>query len=178
MRTLKILLVLVAVILSGFSRDSQTNENVFLKKRTGAEVVVPLKYWGGTIPDLSSGRTPCTPEAYGASIVSAGWLQGHQTHGGKLIPELSTWEIPSCTFTGTESISQCTGTITVANGDSYNFSAIMVINPFTTVVTANVTINDGVGRFEGVTGQMTLNGTLGSGAVVTWSGEGFLIFPK
>ncbi len=169
MRTLRILLVLLAVILSGFSRDSQ---------RIGAEVVVPFKFWGGTIPNLSSGRTACTPLEYGASIVRLGLMQGHQTHGGKLIPELSPWEITSCIFTGTESISQYIGTITVANGDSYNFSGIMVINPFTRTVNTNGTINGGAGRFEGVTGQFTLNGTLGDFAVVTWSGEGFLSFPK
>jgi hypothetical protein len=54
----------------------------------------------------------------------------------------------------------------------------MVINPFTRAVSAEVTVTDGVGRFEGVTGQFTLNGTLGAGAVVTWTGEGFLSFPK
>ena len=45
MRTLKILLVLVAVVLSGFSRDSQTNENV-LERALGVIAVVPLKFNG------------------------------------------------------------------------------------------------------------------------------------
>lgn len=178
MRTLKILLVLVAVILSGFSKDSQADENVLLKKRSDAGVVVPLKFHGGTMPDLSSGRTVCTPAEYGASIVRSGWMQGEQTHGGKLIPEQSRWEIPSCTFNGTETVSDCYGTITVANGDSYFFTAIMTINPFTRAVSCNVNIIGGTGRFEGATGQLTLNGSLGSGSVVTWSGEGSISFPK
>lgn len=171
MRTLKILLVLVAVILSGFSRDSQING-------TKDGVVVPFKFWGGTIPNLAGGWTVCTPLEYRAAIVKLGLMQGHQTHGGKLIPELSPWEITSCTFTGTESISQAHGTITVANRDSYNYSGTMVINPFTRVVIATGTVTGGVGRFEGVTGEFTLNGTLDDYAVVTWSGEGFLTFPK
>jgi hypothetical protein len=166
MKTLKILLVLVSVILSGFSKDSQ---------RTEAGVVKSLKFWGGTIPDLSSGRLGCSG---GASIVRLGWMQGHQTHGGALIPEQSPWEITSCIYTGTEIISQCRGTITVANGDSYFYTGIMTIYTTTGVVHADGIVDDGEGKFEGVTGKFTLNGSLGSGSVVTWSGEGSLSFPK
>jgi len=171
MKTLKILLLVVAVILSGFAKDSQTG-----KTETG--VVVPLKFRGATIPDYSSGWTVCTPVESGAAIVRSGWMQGHQTHGGVLIPEMSTWVITSCTAVGTTTISVANGTITVANGDSYFLNAIMVINHSTFEVSCDITINDGVGRFEGVTGELTLNGFLDSNIVVTWSGEGFLNFPK
>lgn len=171
MKTLKILLIIAAVMISGFSKDTQTDG-------TKDGVVVPFKFWGGTIPNLAGGLTVCTPVEYGAAIVRLGLMQGHQTHGGKLIPELSPWEITSCISNGTESISQAQGTITVANGDSYNYSGIMVINPSTRTVSATGNVTGGVGRFEGVTGEFTLNGTLGDYAVVTWSGEGFLTFPK
>ena len=175
MKTLKILLVLVAVILSGFSRDSQ---------RTEAGVVVPMKFKGVIIPNPSAGVTECIPAEVPGQIPyiahsRTGWLQGHQTHGGKLITELSTWEIFSCNtdFTTMKNTSLIEGVNTVANGDSYFYDCIMIVNLLTDEVTLNITATGGVGRFEGVTGQATLIG-IRTESGIPISGEGFFSFLK
>ena len=174
MKTLRILLVLVAEILSGFSRDSQ---------RTEAGVVKPMKFDGVIITNPSAGLTVCTPPA-GPGIPAiahsrTGWLQGNQTHGGKLITELSKWEIFSCNtdFTSGLNTSQIAGVNTVANGDSYSFTCSMIVNIFTNDVILNVNVTGGVGKFEGVTGQMTLTG-IHTESGIPVNGGGSLSFPK
>jgi hypothetical protein len=108
-----------------------------------------------------------------------GWLQGHQTHGGKLITEQSTWEISSCStdFDTNLNTSQITGVNTVANGDSYSYTCIMTVNIVTNDVILYVTVTGGVGSFEGVTGQMKLTG-IHTESGIPVSGEGSLSFPK
>ena len=173
MKTLKILLMLAAVILSGFSRDSQ---------RTEAGVVKTVKFDGVIITNPSAGLTECTPmgEPYPYIAHSkTGWLQGIQSHGGKLITELSTWEIFSCNtdFTTGLNYSQIAGVNTVANGDSYSFTCIMIVNIFTSEVILDVNVTGGVGIFEGVTGQMTMTG-IHSESGIPVSGGGLFNFPK
>src|SRR5512135_2992717 len=121
MKTLRILVVLLAVILSGFSKDSL---------RTDTGVIKPMKFDGVIITNPSAGLTVCTPVGEPYPFIAhsrTGWLKGHQTHGGKLITELSTWEISSCStnFSSGLNTSQITGVNTVANGDSYTFTCIM-----------------------------------------------------
>ena len=177
MRTLKILLVLVAVILSGFSRDSQ---------RTETGVTVPQKFKGTIILNPSAGLTVCTPlsipgQEFPPTIAHSrtGWLEGNQTHGGKLITELSTWEIFSCDtdFTTMLNTSQVEGVNTVANGDAYSYTCTMITNIVSKTVTIYVTATGGTGRFEGVSGQVTLKGIHSEGEIPV-SGEGFLTFRK
>jgi hypothetical protein len=167
MKILKILLVVVAVVLSGFSRDSQ---------RTEAGLVKAVKMSGQTID--TGGELFCTPVQYGISHTQFGLLKGNQTHGGKIIPELSPWEITGCStdLTTRLNISTIYGTVTVANGDSYFYDCIMIVNIDDKSVIMYITITDGMGRFEGVTGQVTCTGSLNG--VVTFSGEGFMSFPK
>lgn len=171
MKTLKFIIVLFAVILYGFSRDSQTD-------KTEAGIAVPMQFWGGTIPDASGGFTACSgviPVAHH----KYGWIQGHQTHGGKLIPELSPYEIVSCETnlsTGLN-ISQIVGEVTVANGDSYTYTCVMTVNIFTDEAILTINITSGKGRFEGAAGEITLTGTHVEGSI-SFSGEGFITFQK
>ena len=172
MKTLKILLLLGALILSGFSRELQRAEMV----------VKPIKFNGVIIMNPSGGVTECTPlgEPYPyIAHLRSGWLQGIQSHGGKLNTELSTWEISGCStnFTNGLNTSQITGVNTVANGDSYSYTCIMTVNIFTNDVILNVTVTSGTGRFEGVTGQMMLTG-IHTESGIPISGEGFMTFPK
>lgn len=173
MRNLKILLVLVAVVLSGFSRDSQ---------RTEAGVTKTVKFDGVIITNPSAGLIVCTPVGapYPAIAHSrTGTLSGHQSHGGKLITELSTWEISSCNtdFSSMLNISQIEGVVTIANGDSYTFNCVMTVNIVTNDVILNVTVTGGVGKYEGVTGEIMMIG-IHTESGIPVSGEGLINFPK
>lgn len=168
MKTLKILLVLFAVILSGFSRDSQV---------TKAKVTVPIKFDGVIITDPSAPDTECSG---GGTHASSGWLEGHQSHGGRLITEQSTWTIPDCstdisTMTNTSNIY---GINTVANGDTYSYKCEMLANIATGAIMLYVHVLDGTGRFEGVKGEITLSGNNTGSGLIPVSGWGFLILTK
>jgi len=167
MKTFKIMLVIVTMILSGFSKDSQRTEAGFVK---------PMKMSGQTID--TGEELMCTPVVYGISHTQFGLLKGNTTHGGKIIPELSPWEITGCStdLTTRLNVSTINGTVTVANGDSFYYDCIMIVNIDDQSVIMNITITDGVGRFEGVTGQLTCTGSLDG--VVTFTGEGYLSFPQ
>jgi hypothetical protein len=173
MRTFKFLLVLVTVILSGFSIESQRSES---------GVVLPMKIEGVIITNPSAGQTICTPTGAPYPTIAhsrTGWLQGHQTHGGKINPELSTWLLSSCStdFATKINTSQIEGVITVANGDSYTYTCIMMVNLITNDVILNITATGGVGIFEGISGQMTLTG-IHTDKGIPVSGEGYLSFTK
>lgn len=176
MKTLKILLVLAAVILSGFSRNSQKTEK---------GVTVPFKFDGIIITNPSAGYTICTPPADPSKNIPliaharTGWLQGHQSHGGQLITEKSTYTIISCNtnFTTGTNTAMIEGVNTVANGDTYTYTSRMEVNIGSKDLILFITLTGGTGRFEGATGYATLTGVHVEGGIPV-SGWGFLTFPK
>jgi hypothetical protein len=155
MKTLNILLLLLAMIFSGFSRDS---------RGPGAVVTVPVKLDGVIIQDPSS-ETVCTPTGSPYPYIAhsrTGWLQGNASHGGRLITEQSTWIIKSCytNFTTMINYSIIEGVNTVANGDTFSYTGTMEVDITISShpVTLFINITGGTGRFEGVTGQVILTG--------------------
>lgn len=176
MKTLKILLVITFVIISGFSKDSQTDENMFPKNGTDNSVTVPMKVWGSTI-DNGTDVTPCDCW-YGLSHTRYGFLQGHQTHGGELNTYASTWEIKECWTSGWKNTSRIEGTNTVANGDTYNYTAIMIFPDFRDPnFTMDIDLEGGTGRFAGATGHVKCTG-IHLLHTINFTGEGYITFLK
>ncbi|MBN2666377.1 MAG: hypothetical protein JXR67_07690 [Bacteroidales bacterium] len=174
MRTLKILLVLLAVVFCGFSKDSH---------RTTNGVTVPIKFEGVIIATDNSDVIVCTPLGYPYPTIShsrKGWLEGNQSHGGRLNTELSTWTIFNChtDFSSKINSSYIEGLNTVANGDAYSYICTMLVNISTFEVTLYVTIDGGTGRFEGATGQMTLTGFHPGTGLIPVQGWGSITFSK
>ncbi|MBN1388195.1 MAG: hypothetical protein JW965_07095 [Bacteroidales bacterium] len=179
MKTLHILLVIAFVIISGFAKDTQTDENVFPKKGTDKSVTVPIKVWVTTIDNNALPRTDCTGYPP-MSHTGGGWLEGHQTHGGRFITSQSTWIITDCETSGYINTSHISGTNTVANGDSYPYTCDMEVvlaeaPPF--MVTLYITIGSGTGRFEGASGYVECHG-YHNGEVISVAGEGTITFAK
>lgn len=176
MKPLNILLVFtIAVLLSGFSGDSHS---------TKSGVTVPFKFDGVIITNPSP-EVICTPipgEGDEFPLIKHsrfGWVQGHQTHGGRLITEQSTWEISSCysDFATMLNYSQIDGVNTVANGDSYTYSCTMTTDLSARTVTLDITVTGGTGRFEGATGRVVLSGVYTESGIPV-SGQGYIIFRK
>jgi len=176
MKTLKVMSLLAAVALSGFSGNSQGPDK---------GVTLPFKFDGVIITNPSSGLTVCTPPAdptNGIPLITharTGWLQGNQSHGGRLITEQSTWVISDCntSFSNGINTSHITGENTVANGDSYFYTCIMEVNIYSTDVLLYITVTGGTGRFENATGFATLTGVRTESGIPV-SGWGFLALPK
>jgi hypothetical protein len=174
MKTMSIFLLMLAMIFCGFTKDS---------KSMRAGVTVPTRFDGVIIQDYST-LTTCTPtgDPYpDIAHASTGWLQGTASHGGRLITEQSTWIITSCNtdFARMINTSIIEGVNTVANGDSFFYTATMEVNIAISShpVILDITITDGTGRFEGVTGHIILTG-FHTEAGVPVSGWGSLTFPK
>lgn len=154
------------------------SEQLELKK---GEIVVPAKCWLTTVLDPTIPFVTCVPEEYGVHIPGGGWMKGHETHGGKLKEELSTWSIPVCYLgPGPDQLTEIVeGTHTVANGDSYFYSGTLTINYVTSALTGEIDINGGTGKYEGATGHLTLTGKQNMELMMaTFTGEGFWIFAK
>jgi len=174
MRTLKIFLVFVAVILSGFSKDSL---------RPDRGVTVPFRFDGMIITNPSSGWTVCTPPADPSKTIAharTGWIQGNQSHGGRLITELSEYTISSCNTDFATGINTAfiNGVCTVANGDSYTYTCTMKVNILTGEIILYLTVTGGTGRFNNAAGQATLTGIHTDTGKHPISGWGSLTFAK
>jgi hypothetical protein len=167
MKTLKILLILLAVIFSGFSKDSQSSRAI---------VTVPFRFDGVIITDRSSG-TACT----GVPAITharTGWLQGNQSHGGKLITGQSTWTILNCQTVSRTNTAYIEGINTVANGDSYSYICTMLTDIISFEVTLYVTVTGGTGIYEGATGEAVLKGLNTNSGQIPVYGWGSLTISK
>ena len=193
MKALKILLVLVAVVLSGFSKNMLTDENVALKK---TNVRIPLKgvicmTWNYDVPSLPVAGTPVTntsgevliPQLY---LSGAAWLTGHSTHMGEFIPEQTH-------MTGLHAeldmVALSTGKVIIAGeyeailtGDNGNHIDLLsqiridVTDPSNWTnwtITGNYQVTGGSGKFENASGSGVLNGLL-----PCWDFEGTLEYPR
>jgi hypothetical protein len=139
-----------------FTESDQTDQ-IELKKAT---VHVPMKCWFTTVADYSLDMITCSPEEMGVAVLSGGFMKGHATHGGKLKTELSCWRILDCEFDYEQG--QMTGYIegknTVANGDYYFYTGVLHISVMTGMLSGEIIMDDGVGKFKGVTGNLVIDG--------------------
>lgn len=124
MRTTLFFAIVFSFMLSGCTKDITTDEMVDLKK---ASVPVPAKCSFTTTPDFTLGATLCTPTEMGVAICGGGWMSGHQSHGGKLVTEKSTYRVVNCEFDylTLQASENIEGSHTVANGDSYSYTATL-----------------------------------------------------
>lgn len=169
---MKILLVVVAVIFSGFSTDTQKNK----------EVTVPMRFDGAIITDQTT-ETVCTPAGDPFPYIAharKGWLQGNVSHGGKLNAGQSTWTIFNCQtdFASKVNTSNIEGVNTLANGDLCYYTCIMLTNISTMEVVLNITFIGGTGRYMGVVGHAVLTGVNTGSGYIPISGWGSLTFAK
>ncbi len=180
----KVVFALMTVILFTIScekesfTESDPTDQVELKKAT---VKVPFKGWYSLVPDASVGTVVCSPEEMGIERLAGGFMQGHETHGGKLKTELSIWKNTGCDFNPElYRLTICVeGRHTVANGDYYFYTGILYTNVADGTITGEIIMDDGVGKYEGVKAKLSITGfhnlETGESAFTT---EGYCIFVK
>jgi hypothetical protein len=181
MKKLVYLLIFAFVITSGCTKDSLSDENVFLKKKSTQCVIVPAKCWFTTVPDFSMGFVPCSPVEMEVALLRHGGMKGHLAHGGALITDLSYYNVLGCEFdymnlTVTENI---VGIHTVANGDCYTFTGQIQVDVTNGMLSGTVLVDGGTGRYDGATASLTLTGVHNFETnVATMTGEGLWTFTK
>ncbi len=158
-----------------FTESDELNQ-IELKKAT---VKVPMKCWFTTVPDYSLDMIACSPEELEVAVLSGGFIEGHQTHGGKLKTNLSPWTVMNCEFDPVAGVltGYIEGKNTVANGDYYFYTGVMHIAVANGMLTGSITMDDGVGKFEDVTGDLLITGKSEMN-VATFTAEGFCTFTK
>lgn len=170
--------MLASVMLAGCAKDPVSEEAVELKDQmTGKRI--PKICWLSTIPNFSAGTILCMPEDLGIGIIAGGWMQGHETYGGKLISDECPWHVNSCEINlETMVVTFYTqGMHTMANRDYYFFNAVNTLSLVDGAMVCQVSCYGGVGRYENATAAITLNGSYDFETnVATLSGRGYWVF--
>ena len=174
--------VLITVLISGCS-EFETSRDLFdqenapeLKK---AKVPIPAKCWTTTVPDFTQGTILCIPEIDGVVVVAGGNMSGIEAHGGKLDTEKSTWNVTGCDFDyeNLQIVEYIEGKHTMMNGDYFLYTGALKLNVSDGTIAGVVNINEGVGRFEGGTAEVSINGVYDFETdIATMKGKGFWNF--
>jgi len=180
MKKLCYLLMLAAVMLTGCAKDPMNEETIDLKERK-AEKRIPKICWLSTIPNYSLGTILCMPEELGAEMIAGGWMQGHESYGGKLRSEECPWVVNSCELNYKTMVVTffSEGMHTLANRDYYFFNAENTLNLADGSMVCQVSCYGGVGRYENATAEITLTGSYNFETnVATFSGRGYWVFSE
>ena len=128
------------------------------------------------------------------SISAGGSITGNATHVGLINAELSYWNVTDVGFSKTfitviteegpvdipEYITEyIEGEIHSPVGDHYNYEGEAIIHVPTLVLTGEMRFMGGTGRFEGVSGAISLSGTANfAEGSATFKGNGTIIYPN
>jgi len=184
MKSLIYLLTFALVLLSGCAKDILNDENADLKKAT---VPIPMKAWFCSTPnpDLPPIHIANLPDVPGNYFPGGGFISGHATHCGEVIASKSPSVIKQIYFDVAHYIAtgemrivmKNEGRITAANGDSYRFKSTAYVSMADKIenmtFTGPVYMDDGTGKFEGMTGTVEMTGQ-GS----CWTAEGLIKYEK
>ncbi len=179
----KVLFVFTVILVSliGCNKDIVNDENVLLKKRSGETITVPARCVFTTIPDFSLGYTLCSPPEMEVGILSGGFMEGNISHGGKLISALSNYRVIDCDFNYTElrASENIEGIHTAANGDQYSYIGTIQLDITNGILSGEVIVTGGTGRYEGSTAFLTIAGIHDlSTNIASMTGEGYWTFRK
>lgn len=109
------------------------------------------------IPDPEAPMLTCSPVGAEIKMHSRGWISGHENIFGKFDQEHSIYEKESCELNMTDEgpvvYNRTNVIVQRSNGDKMFAVNNMWINVATGDIWGYTEINDGTGRFEGVTGR-------------------------
>ena len=138
-------------------------------------VNVPMKVDFYCTPDETLPFVECTPSQAGIFLKGGGVVNGNATHVGLVNSEKSPWLMTGCSFNpmAYQLTSYVAGKITAANGDYFFYTGQIVTQLPDYTLTGEIIMNDGTGKFKGVTGSVLIEGGVDmTTGVLSWSGEG------
>jgi hypothetical protein len=143
-----------------------------------AGVKVPLKADFYSVPRMDLPPNLCTPTNIGFMLPGGFYVGGESSHTGSVRLMESPFTITGCGFTADGKLMMMgNGTIAADNGDKYYYTATTYSNMQDFTFTGTVIMDDGTGRFEGCTGEVTMVGTQ-SPTGSQWHAEGYIIMKK
>ncbi len=149
MKTLVYLFVIAMLLFAGCAKDEMVTDEADMNLKKAEIKGIPLK-----------GDFYSVPTAWDANrMMSAGYLVGNITHLGKLIPELSTFDITEADLSTYPNIVYwMEGQLAAANGDLLFYTIVGNADMTIGTVEADVTYTGGTGRLAKYTGYAHFTG--------------------
>ena len=157
MKTLVYLFAIAMLLFAGCAKDEMFEEDMNLKS---AEVKsIPLK-----------GDFYSVPTAWDENgMMSSGYLVGNITHLGKMIPELSTFDVTQADLSAYPIVGYgMAGQLAAANGDLLYYTLVGTVDMTTGIVEADVTYTGGTGRLAKYTGYAHFTGQTDPATGITY----------
>lgn len=141
------LMIVFSAFSMDYTRDADNQGNV--KEKT-MKVTIISHF------DLASGYDIIPAPEYEVIVCTKGWFSGHTSHGGIFDELNSEWEQTSASFDfGTMTLTQyTTGVITMANGESVDYTSVSTFDAVRHAGTSVATITGGTGRYENAEGTI------------------------
>ena len=171
--------------------------------RNNAEVGALQRPFSATFTTISDGSLFCLYSGIeiledlcgtedGSYIAGGGPITGNATHVGLIQEDKSFWKVTGVLLSESmvtigpadedvipEFLTQyISGEIHSANGDYYVYKGEATVNVLTSVLTGKMDFTGGTGRFEGVSGSISLEGTADTSGNGTFKGNGVIIYPR
>lgn len=157
-------------------------ENDFTNDTKSAKIekvkTFQIKGWVTATPDPDQPAIACAPVEAGATVKGMGWVCGHDNIFGEFDPENSTYELEFCELDMTPEgpVIYCKTNVILQrmNGDQMYLVNHMWIHVVSGEISGYNDINNGTGRFEGVTGKTDmLNGIIDlATGIASWEEDG------
>ena len=149
MKTLVYLFAITMLLFAGCAKDEMFTDDADMNLKSAEVKSIPLK-----------GDFYSVPTAWDANgMMSAGYLVGNITHLGKMIPELSTFEITAADLSTYPNIVYwMEGQLAAANGDLLFYKIVGTADMTIGITEADVIYTGGTGRLEKYTGYAHFTG--------------------
>ncbi len=190
-----LLLIALPLLVAGCEKDPLLGggpENKPGFERNETDLGAVHKPFSATFTTLPGGDTLKLDDDF--SISAGGSITGNATHVGLINAELSNWKVTNVGFSDTlvnlgndedpvylpEYITEfIEGEIHSPAGDHYNYKGEAIIHVPTLVLSGEMRFEGGTGRFEGVSGAISLSGTANfAEGSATFKGNGTIIYPN
>ncbi len=184
MKTLIYLFAIAMILFAGCAKDEmfdQNPNNLELKK---AKVPIPVKADFCAIPDMTVPPVSVNIPGQGTQYLPGGmYVTGTCSHMGKVNSEKSYCKVETLTFVFEDGnpflLETGTGTMTAANGDSYNITWWVKTSLPSMEYIGEVEMSGGTGKFEGCSGTTDMIGSVDLATKTNcWTAEGYIEFDK
>jgi hypothetical protein len=181
MKAISNLLIIFLLIFSACNKENVVEDEYLRLKNAGLDIQLDLSFSGK--PDWTAPKVACTP---GDMILLPGkiWISGSTELLGTFDNTKSYMTTTACELIDANTLKEnFEGKIFTRDGDYFNASGIVLVdisNSTSTLnapVIGNLKVNDGSGKFEGVSGSIILSGTVDLTSVtMVWSGDGLFAY--
>jgi len=159
-------LIVALLLASGCATNHQMVGSADLSKAT-VEHPKNHKVWFESIPNPDK-MLEC-------GLPAAGWIKGHCSLMGEIVPEKSPFTIwhwyVDPKSDGSRVVESIEGTITGASGDSYYYTGIIITNMNDMSFSGRMYINGGIGTLDCLEGECFMTGRTSNG-VSKWTAHG------